>query len=408
MSIEIRPIQADSEAEQHAFISHYAFNGDRSDEAVARRARYYPLDWCLGAFDGSDIVAGLVIMPFEQYINGAAIPLGGIASVSCLPERRRGGFVKALLVDALAKMRNDGQPLSALYTPHYSLYRRYGWEIAGRIISYSFPPKVTKPRMATPAGRWRRIGPGDWREIDAIYHAHHAGRNGGFVRNEQRWRLHVFSDYGKGERDAAVWSNAAGEARAYVVYHITSRPSTTTPWPETTLRVVDWAALDGDAYAAMLAYLMGHDLVNHILMLASPDEPLADAIEEPVHIKEPPGAWFGPMLRLVDLQRAIEMRPALPQASGKGVTVAVTDDSAPWNAGTWRIECSEGRIACEPTQVASEAQMDVRALASIYNGFTKPADAVRVGTIRAAGTPAIDALTNIFSVRFAPYCPDDF
>jgi predicted acetyltransferase len=349
MSVEVRPIQTDAEFEQHAFISNYAFNGDRSDEAVARRVRYYPRDWCLGAFDGGDLVAGLVIMPFDQYMNGGSIPLGGIASVSCLPERRRGGFVKALLVDSLARMRAEGQPLSALYTPHYSLYRRYGWEIAGRTMTYSFPPKVTKARMPPPEGHWRRVGPDDWRLLDAIYHEHTAARNGGFARDEQRWRLHVFSDYGKGQRDAAVWTNAAGDARAYVVYHISSRPSATAPWPETTLRVDDWAALDGDGYAAMLAYLLGHDLVDQILMLAGQDEPLANAIEEPVQIKQPPGAWFGQMLRLVDVQRAIEARPALAQASGRSVSIGLVDTSAPWNAGTWHIECSEGRVACERT-----------------------------------------------------------
>jgi hypothetical protein len=52
--------------------------------------------------------------------------------------------------------------------------------------------------------------------------------------------------------------------------------------------------------------------------------------------------------------------------------------------------------------------MDVCALASIFNGFTRPADALRVGAIRSAQPAALEALTDIFAVRFAPYCPDDF
>lgn len=408
MSVDIRPIWTDDEYERHAFISHYAFMGDRGPEAVERRSHYYPRDWCLGAFDRKELVAGLVIMPFEQYINGAAIPMGGIASVSCLPERRRGGFVKALLIEALAKMRADGRPTSGLYTPHYSLYRKYGWEIAGRTMSYSFPPKVTQPRRPAPAGEWRRIGPGDWRDLDAIYTAQYASRNGGLKRDEQRWRLHVFSDYGKGERDAGIWTNAAGEARAYAVYHIAKQPSATSTWPEQTLRVDDWAALDADGYAALLAYLLGHDLVDHIVMLAGQDEPLADMIDEPVHIKHPPGAWFGQMLRLVDVARAVEARPALPQASGRSVTLALTDASAPWNAGTWRIEASEGRMACERSDGPADATMDMRALGPIFNGFIHPADALRTGSITSASATGLDALADLFSVSFSPYCGDDF
>ena len=252
--------------------------------------------------------------------------------------------MKALLLDSLRRMRDAGQPLSALYTPHYSLYRRYGWEIAHRMISYAFPPKTTRTRMPAPAGRFRRVGPDDWRELDAIFAQHYATRNGAYARTELRWRQHVFSDYGAGQRDAAVWSNVAGEPRGYVVYRAVNRPSPTLPFPETILRVHDWVALDAEAYAGILAYLLSHDLAKQIVMLASPDEPLADALEEPVHLQEPPGAWFGPMLRLVDVQKAIEARPALAQASGKGVTVALTDASAPWNEGVWRIESREGRI----------------------------------------------------------------
>src|ERR1700675_4164222 len=97
MPPDVRPLRNDAEFAQHHFISNYAFNGDRSEASAARRSTYYDRDWCLGAFDGHDLVAGLVIIPFEQYINGATIRVGGIASVSCLPERRRGGFVSALL-----------------------------------------------------------------------------------------------------------------------------------------------------------------------------------------------------------------------------------------------------------------------------------------------------------------------
>src|SRR5205823_3076681 len=139
-----------------------------------------------------------------------------------------------------------------------------------------------------------------------LHTRHYSTRNGGLVRPERRWRHHVFSDYAKGQRDAAVWSNAHGEARGYVVYHTFRRSVPNLPYPETILRVDDWVALDGDAYAAILNYLLGHDLAARIVMLAGTDEPLADAFEEPTHIVDPPGAWFGVMLRLVDVAAAIE------------------------------------------------------------------------------------------------------
>src|SRR5438067_1527074 len=93
-----------------------------------------------------------------------------------------------------------------------------------------------------------------------------------------------------------------------------------------TIRVIDAVALDADAYAAILAYFLSHDQHARVVMLASPDEPLYDAFDEPYHVEQ--RAWDGIMLRLVDVQAAIEPRPALPQASGKSVTIALTDASA--------------------------------------------------------------------------------
>jgi predicted acetyltransferase len=408
MAAEIRPIATDAEFAQHHFISNYAFNSDRGEESSGRRSVYYDRDWCLGAFDGEQLVAGLVIIPFEQYANGAAIPVGGIASVSCLPERRRGGFVSALLKQSLTTMRDAGQPLSALWTPHYSLYRKYGWEIAHRMLSYSFPPKPMKTRIAAPAGSFRRIGPDGWAELDALYTEHYALRNGGFVRTERRWRHHVFSDYAKGQRDAAIWSNARGEACGYLVYHNMTRSAPNAPFPEIIFRIDDWVALDGEAYSAILNYALSHDLSGRILMMASPDEPLVDAFEEPTYIAEPPGAWIGPMLRIVDLPRAMAARPALPQGSGKSATIAVTDVHAPWNAGTWHIACRDGAVTAERTNVTPQLEMDVRALAPICNGHTKPLDAARVGTVRVYDDAALAALTDIFAPAFTPYCADDF
>ncbi len=407
MGIEIRPVRTEEEWRQHAFVAAYAFNGDRSEEAQQRKTEYYRWEWTLAAFDGDQIVAGLIIIPFEQYINGARIALGGIASVSCLPERRRGGYVSALLRHALESMRDASQPLSALFTPHYSLYRKYGWELAGRMISYAISPKTTRVRAAAPAGTVRRVTADDWRLLDALYTEHYASRNGGLTRSEARWRTQKFVAFGRAQ-DAVIWLNAEGEPRGYAVYHVSHRATGASPFGETTLRVEDWVALDNDAYAAILQYLLNHDLVDRIVLLASPDEPFADALEEPVYVHQPPGAWFGPMLRLVDVARALDARPTLPQASGRSITIGLTDDAAPWNAGTWHITAKDGGIAAERTKTAAQLEMDVRALASIFNGFTKPANAVRIGTIRALDAAAIGDATQIFATEYAPYCPDDF
>lgn len=408
MSIEIRPPTSDADWERHAFIAAYAFNGDRAATGLAGRMQYYDRDWALAAFEGADMVAGLIVVPFEQYFAGAVIPTGGVASVSCLPERRRGGYVGALLRRSLDSMREAGQPLSMLWTPHAALYRRFGWENASRVISYAFPPKTVRPRRPAAGGRWTRVGDDAWARLDAVYAAHHARRIGAFRRGERHWRHSVFREFGTGARDAAVWRNDAGQDRAYVVYTTHHRWTGAHPMGETVLRVVDSTALDGDAYAAVLAYLTSHDLSSRVIIVAADDDPLLDAIDDPSQLQEPQSSWIGPMLRIVDLDRAIAARPSAPHASGAGVTLELTDETAPWNAGRWRIEAHDGHMGATRTAAAAELELDARALAPIYNGFMRPAEAVRGGAIRAISADALEAATALFGTPCAPFCPDDF
>ena len=110
----------------------------------------------------------------------------------------------------------------------------------------------------------------------------------------------------------------------------------------------------------------------------------------------------------VDLPAAVAARPALAQASGYAVTIALTDVAAPWNAGTWRIACSDRAMTAERTNTAPQLEMDICALAPIYNGYTKPIDAARVGSITVVDAGALDELESLLATSFTPYCPDDF
>ena len=179
MPIEVRRLRDDDELDQYRFAAAYSFNRPRDEEQASRFRQYYQREGCLGAFEGGRLVAGLAIIPFDQYMLGATIPFGGIATVASLPEYRRGGHVGALLRAALTEMRAAGQPLSGLYTPHYSLYRRFGWDIAGRMMSYSFPPKAMKTRLPRPPGSFRRVTAEAWPELATMRDQHVRIRNGG-------------------------------------------------------------------------------------------------------------------------------------------------------------------------------------------------------------------------------------
>jgi predicted acetyltransferase len=404
---EIRHLRSSEEMAEYAALRAYAFNDDRSDEALARFPAMYERDWCMGVFEDGALTAALTIIPFEQYINGGRVPLGGVATVASAPERRRSGNAGALLRAALQVMRERGQALSGLYTPHYSLYRRYGWEIASSVATTSFPPKLMRVRGPHGGGHIERVRPDAWPRLHRIYTERHAQGNGALVRDERRWRRDVLADNGVGERDAAIWVGDDGSDGGYVVYAARHHPSGS-PRGETTLRVYDWAALDAAAYAGLLRYLLAHDLADRITMPASPQEPLWQMFEEPRFITTPRHLWFGIMLRIVDVERAIAARPALPQADGSHAVIELADDAAPWNAGRWRIAASAGRMCASRTTDEPELTTDARALAAMYNGYLAPADAARCGALGVRVPDALARLSSLFAVSAPPYCADEF
>jgi predicted acetyltransferase len=62
------------------------------------------------------------------------------------------------------------------------------------------------------------------------------------------------------------------------------------------------------------------------------------------------------LLRVVDVAGAFASRPCLVEASGQRLTLELTDEAAPWNAGVWRLEAEGGRTqARQPCSTASSA-----------------------------------------------------
>jgi predicted acetyltransferase len=404
MTLEFRAIR-DDEYAAHSFIASYSFNSDRGDEATERRRYREPPEWCRAGFLDGEMVSGLVLLPLEMDLAGARIAMGGISTVSCLPEHRRGGHVSGLLRHTLAEMRGRGMALSALYTPHNALYGRYGWEVASRTMSYAWGPKDVRVTLPAAPGRVRRVGRDDWPLLASLYDAHAARRNSLLARDETWWREYVFESHEPQPRDAAVWEDESGTAQGYAVYRTVKHTTPNSPWPQARLRVHDLVALDSGALAGLLAYLNTHDLSERIILLAGSDDLLPSAFDVPDQVEQ--RSWQGILLRIVDVERAFESRPA-PAGITTAVRLRITDQSAPWNDGTWRIECAEGRMAASRTDDAPQLTIDIRDLAPLFNGYALPAEMRRISRVTVDHEEAIDTLTAMLRLDVSPFCVDEF
>ena len=408
MAPEIRPATPEDFDRIH-FVVAYSFAADRSDEGRAAMRHLEDLTRAYVLLDRGEIVASLRVYDFNILINGAPVPMGGVSSVACLPEHRRKGYVGQLLRYALERMRENGQALSALYTPHPSLYRRYGWIVASAQVKNTFDPKNVAIHSRAPStGRARRVTEEDWPLLDSVYSRYIVGRTGWHVRSERWWKEAVFRRVYEDKRkpwDVAVWENAAGEASGYISFNASgwdgfggSRP----------LWLRELIALDADAYLGLMRYVLSHDLQGEVMWFSPVDEPVSAVFEDTDTRLVKREFWDDFMLRVVDVEKAVAARPAGTGAPDGVFTVAISDASAPWNTGTWRIESADGRLSASKTEGAADITTDAATFAAIYDGFLRTTDAARSGLAEVSNAEAAALADRAFASDYIPFGSDFF
>lgn len=401
MSFEIRPIR-DEEIEAAEAITGYAFNSnDRLD--VARRAeqtrRFYSTDWTLAGFEDGEMTTYMRMLPFVMRINGRGIPFGAVSPVAASPLHRRKGQTGAVLRESLRVMRDRGQPLSGLYTPHPAFYRRYGWEIAAGFSIYTFKPKdlrlAVQPREN---GRFEHKTANDWHELDAIYRRDCLLRNGAFHRGEAWWQNSVLGLSATPPNDIVVWRDGSGEALGYMVFR--------QPFNESKIYVQELVALTSDAYLNLLLYIGRHDIHREVSIRAGVEDPFLNLIEDGERVETK--SEYSVLVRVVDLERAIELRPPVDPEENLDFTLEVRDSSAPWNEGVWRLTQTEGRASAERTDAPARLSVTATALAPLFNGYLKPSRAAKTGLLQAHDESALAQADRFFAVHQRPHFLDGF
>ena len=269
-------------------------------------------------------------------------------------------------------MRERGQVLSGLHTPHDALYRRYGWERAESKISYSFEPKAVKLRFRSSGGHTEPGSADAWERLDKIFQEKTRNANGPFVRSEHWWKYGVLDRFGRRQARSRTtsWSGWTSEGRdqGYVVY-MNRNMAPQGNWTPQEIWIRDFEALTADAYIGLWEHMLTHDLAAKISGEMHPADPFRHICEDPftVDTREPDGA----MLRVVDVEKAFAQRPFVGTRPAV-FTAQIEDRNLAWNKGIWRIEGAEGQMRAERTDAAPDVEMDVNALAAMFTGFLRP------------------------------------
>jgi len=328
--------------------------------------------------------------------------MGAVSPVASSALHRRKGHAGAMLRRSLEQMRERGQVLSALYTPHPALYRRFGWEIAADRRIYEFKPKdLQLTAQPSHRGRLRFVTVEDWQELDAVFRRYAEKRNGPLQRDEMWWRNWAMQSWGN-KAEAVLWQNEQGTPEGYLIYF-----DPVTPHPDVdTVTGIELISLSGDAYLNLVSFLAQHD-IRHLIKLDLPsDDPLpllfsdAERLDMKTH--------YTALLRIVDVPAALRARPVADESLDTELTLAITDSTAPWNQGTWRIRVSDGRTLVEETKDEGELTLDARVLAPVFNGYVSPTRAATAGMFRASSEDALRRADAFFAPLYPPFFTDSF
>ncbi|HZG57444.1 GNAT family N-acetyltransferase, partial [Paenibacillus sp.] len=254
-----------------------------AEERATRIAMMKPhQQW--GAFVDGALAAKYTLLDLKTWIHGVPYDMGGLAGVATWPEYRRQGLVSKLLVHSLETMRANGQSISYLHPFSFPFYRNFGWEYYTDRKTYEIPFAKLPP--APPETARVRRAANDGALLDAAYAAYASRYSGTLVRDEAWWRDRIY--YGSSDT-TAVYEDAAGAVRGYVIYSVKERK----------LSVEELVALDETARAALFGYLRNHDSMAETLKIdsAPADDPLAFLLPDP-RVKQELVPYF--MARLVD------------------------------------------------------------------------------------------------------------
>jgi hypothetical protein len=334
-------------------IGQYAFGAspEPSPENDNRGVDYLQAARLLVSYDAGAPMAKLCTHPMTINVRGSVVPMGGVAGVSTMPAGRRKGHVRALMTQAFGHMREDGQPVSALYPFRESFYERLGY--AGWV----------KPRYATlhpaelqPLLRMDKPGTIEHMRIAGGYDAWVA-----FLRNYQA-DCHGFSlahptNMARLRDDDNVWLvlvREGDEITGAMTYRITGFIGSLiartfyTRTVAARYQLLDWIARHADQVKEARVRIPAD---------VFPETWFRDMEASTATIDKE--NWDAPMGRII----SIDGLSGIDAGDGE-VTIDVTDEHCPWNAGTWTLRGTGGTLEVSPggTPTASLTTQGLSAL----------------------------------------------
>jgi predicted acetyltransferase len=351
------------------------------------------------AYVDGRIVAAAAGFRFRQWFGGRDLPMSGIYAVATLPEHRGTGLASAAVLQVLRDARDDGMSVSALYPAVLRPYRRLGYDLGGTYSEHRLDLDAIPSDLGDRLPAVELLEPD--RDLDGMKACHREWSrhgNGPLEPTEDSWwTRRILRPFGEALSRAVVVRDRDGSIEGFAAFRHTAVEGGHLDI-DFGLECLAFATTTDRATRALLAYFRSFRGVGlWVQWCGPPEDPIAMLLSQqlatPFRYR-----W---MFRLLDVRSALAER-GYPGVDAE-VVVGVADPQFPENAGPWRLVVRAGEASVEPAKDAEVPRLPIGLLSSLFSGFLRVPDAVRMGYL-ARNDPAVPALQRLLSGA-DPWCP---
>jgi predicted acetyltransferase len=406
MEIDVRPFSGEPRAFFEA--GELAFGERARDEDVERWTTTFEADRAIAAYDAERVVGTAGIFSFDLTVPGAVLPAAGVTIVGVHPTHRRRGILRRMMRLQLDDVHERNEPLAILWASEGNIYQRFGYGLATMWMSIDLGRDRSAFRLPhAPVGSMRFVEVDEGKRLfPPIYDAIAPGRPGFFARSPAFWDAEFFPDPEHWRRGSSAAFHVVHEssegADGYLRYRI--KDEWDNSGPKSTLQVTEMMATSPAAHLDLWRYAFDVDLIGKIdAWNLAVDDPIVLTVAEPrrLGMRLGDGLW----LRVVDVASALAGRRY--RSDGR-LTIELSDEFCPWNAGTWTLSVAGGAPDVVPATEPAQLALDATDLGAAYLGSFSFAQLAAAGRVRELEPGSVAAADGLFRADRAPWCPRVF
>ena len=328
--------------------------------------------------------------------------------------------MRAAMEHALTEHRDRGQSMAALYASQAAIYQRFGDAVCSTACSYEFDPRHiildARPQPRRRARRRQRSGPARTKRGCCAISIEPSQRRvtGCSSATRRTAAVPISGGHGCSPNRSALTARLrcllyeeGGQTLGYMLYTNYEHPTYfgADCWQRNQrMDIREYAWLTPEAYVAIWQFVAQHDLVYRAFVDNAPeDDPIFHYSRDPRTLTRT--TWDGLMVRIVDLARALLIRPYRTEGS---VTIRVRDALCQWNDATWTLDVGPQGSDVRQTDAEPDFSLDVHSMAQLITGHLSASYLARLGRLDVTNRSALPRADAIFATDYRMHCMDDF